>query len=143
MNSRGVLHHPVQSRCVEVLLGERTLCPAATAVADESAATAQPRAHALLKARGHIEATKLSGYHVGRLEMKLVDFRFVRGFRWVLLSSVLGAGACSGDPVEESNSAVDCLPGQIQCGTSCVDPNVDPVNCGDCGVLCPACAAVI
>ncbi len=70
--------------------------------------------------------------------MKRVGSRVVRAFPWVIVASLLGVGGCSSDPAEGADPAEGCLPDQLQCGDACVDPRVDPSNCGACGTVCAA-----
>ncbi len=68
--------------------------------------------------------------------MKWVGSRVVRAFPWVLVSSLLGVGGCTSDPAGGNEPGGGCLPGQLECGDTCVDPRVDPGNCGACGHAC-------
>src|SRR5262245_33693519 len=55
-----------------------------------------------------------------------------------------GLGACIDSAVLDPESgsggggAGACAVDELACAGSCVRPDIDPANCGDCGVACPA-----
>ncbi|MFV8754901.1 hypothetical protein ACNOYE_30505 [Nannocystaceae bacterium ST9] len=41
-----------------------------------------------------------------------------------------------GTSTSEGETGIECMPGQTDCGGSCVDTQTDPFNCGGCEVVC-------
>ena len=52
---------------------------------------------------------------------------------WLLSSSLFLAAAVA---LSATGCSSDCPAPQIRCGALCVDPRIDPTNCGLCGVSC-------
>ncbi len=70
--------------------------------------------------------------------MNRVGFWVVRSLPWIVVSSLMGIGACSSDaPQMNPNQPQSCQAPLTNCGAGCVDPTSDGLNCGACGAMCP------
>jgi hypothetical protein len=52
--------------------------------------------------------------------------------------SAVGVGACIESATLDPGTPGECASNELACGAECVRTDIDPANCGDCGIACPA-----
>lgn len=62
---------------------------------------------------------------------------------WGLLFCALFLASCGENTNTGANSSPVCAAGMVPCGLGCVSPQADNLNCGGCGLQCPAGASCV